>query len=69
MPIKTVYTIKRSREGKITHWSHLSLLGGPKPFDNLDAMLKALREILVDREKSGFLGKIWLTIEAHKEDQ
>lgn len=57
IPIKTVYTIKRSR------------VGGPKPFDNLDAMLKALREILEDREKSGFLGKIWLTVEAHGEDQ
>jgi len=55
MPIKTIYTIKRAR------------VSGPIEYPDLDAMLKALREILEYREKSGFLGKVWLTVEAHKE--
>jgi hypothetical protein len=53
---KILYTIKRSRVGKAVE------------YPNLDAMLKALREILEDREKNGFLGKIWLTVEAKHED-
>ena len=48
------YTIKRSRVGK------------PIEFRNVHAMLRTLREILEDRERSGLLGKVWLTIEAKK---
>lgn len=51
----TTYTIKRSRVGR------------PIEYPDLDAMLKALREILEAREKSGFLGKAWFTVEAHAE--
>jgi hypothetical protein len=54
---KIVYTIKRARVGK------------PIEYPNLDAMLEALREILANREKSGFLGKIWLTVEANLEEE
>lgn len=54
--VKILYTIKRSRVGK------------PIKYTNLDAMLKALEQILRGREKSGFLGKIWLTVEAKHED-
>jgi len=57
MPIKVVYTINRSRVGK----------AGEYP--SLDAMLEVLREILANREKSGFLGKVWLTVEAHEEEK
>jgi hypothetical protein len=52
--MKVSYTLKRSR------------VGGPKEYPDLDAMMKALREILEDREKSGFVGKVWLTIEGRK---
>lgn len=48
-----IYTIKRARVTK-----------DPVQYHNLDAMLAALREILEAREKSGFLGKVWLTVEA-----
>ena len=53
---QVVYTIKRSRVTK-----------NPTKYFGLDSMLKALREILENREKSGFLGKIWLTVEANKD--
>lgn len=53
--IRVRYTLKRSRVGK------------PIEYPNLDAMLKSLREILQDREESGLLGKVWLTIEARQE--
>lgn len=52
---KIVYTIKRARVTK-----------NPTEYSDLDSMLKALREILENREKSGFLGKVWLTVEARK---
>ena len=55
MSIKVAYTIKRSRVGKAVE------------YPSLDAMLEALKEILENREKSGFLGKVWLTVEAKKE--
>lgn len=51
----TSYTIKRARVTK-----------QPIKYPNLDAMLTGLREILEAREKSGFLGMVWLTIEAKK---
>ena len=56
MTTKIVYTIKRARVTK-----------NPVEYPDLDTMLKALREILEGREKSGFLGKVWLTVEAHRE--
>ncbi len=54
--MKTVYTLKRSR------------VGGPIQYDSLGSMLNGLRKILEDRERSGFLGKVWITVEAKKED-
>lgn len=54
--LKIVYTIKRARETK-----------NPTEYSDLDSMLEALREVLKNREKSGFLGKIWLTIEARED--
>ena len=55
--IKIVYTIKRARVGK------------PIEYPNLDAMLTTLREILENREKSGLLGKVWLTIETYLKEE
>jgi len=52
---QVIYTIKRARVTK-----------NPIKYFDLDSMLKALREILENREKSGFIGKIWLTVEANK---
>ena len=54
--MRIVYTIKRSR------------VGGPIQYPNIGSMLNELRKILEDREKSGFLGKVWLTIEAKKDE-
>jgi hypothetical protein len=57
MGVKVIYTLKRARVTK--HFD---------TYFNLDAMLAELREILEARKRSGFLGKVWLTIEVRKEE-
>jgi hypothetical protein len=54
---KTVYTLKRSRVGKA------------QEYHSLGSLIISLYEILNDREKSGFLGKVWVTIETIQEEK
>jgi hypothetical protein len=55
--VKIVYTLKRARVGRAIEYA------------DLDTVLKKLWEVLEDREKSGFLGKVWFTMEARRETQ